>query len=149
MLIAPYLFSCDSFIKKRNNSNSFYTNTGGFDRPRIPLVEPYELVKVSSGEWRMELLTTMLLTLSVHNVKGVSVINGKIMLYSEGGTEVGNKQYERIWFIVNPEAKSENAFSDYKVYSDSLKKLGIKDTSLNLPDKVYKGFSENRKLKWR
>lgn len=65
LLYTMLLNSCDLFKsrKKDNYRDAFYSNKGGFDRPRIPLIKPYELLKVGA-EWRMELLTTDLLALS-------------------------------------------------------------------------------------
>ena len=145
------LNSCDLFKGKKESSkrDTFYTDIGGFlDRPRIPLVKPYELLKVSSDEWRMELLTTDLLALSVHNVKGVNVSKERILIYSEGGTELRNKLCTQAWVIIDPALRKERAFFDSKKYADTLKGLGITDTSLVLPNKLYEDFSNSGTLKW-
>lgn len=149
LLCSIILNSCDLFKGKRKGSgkDTFYSDKGGFDRPRIPLIKPYELLKVGA-EWRMELLTTDLLTLSVHNVKGVNVSKERILLYSEGGTEVRNNQYSEAWFIIDPSLKMEVAFFDYNRYVDSLKTLGIVGTSLGIPNELYKDFYNTGKLKW-
>ena len=88
------------------------------------------------------------IALSIHNVKGINVSSGKILIYSEGGTEVGHKQYNRAWFIVEPSVPKEIAFNDYKIYADSLRRFNITDTIFNLPDIVYEDFYDNGKLKW-
>jgi hypothetical protein len=148
-ICAVLLNSCDLF-KGRNeiSKDAFYTDKGGLDRPRIPLIKPYELLKVSSDEWRMELLTTDLLALSVHNIKGVNVSKERILLYSEGGTEVRNNQYSQAWFIIDPSLGKEIVFFDNKQYADTLKSLGIIDTSLGLPNKLYQDFHNSGNLKW-
>lgn len=140
---------CDLFKsrKKDNYRDTFYSNKGGFDRPRIPLIKPYELLKVGA-EWRMELLTTDLLALSVHNVKGVNVSKERILLYSEGGTEIRNNQYSQVWFIIDPSIAKEVAFFEYDRFADSLNTLGIIDTSLEIPIKQYQDFYNSGKLKW-
>lgn len=143
------LNSCD-FFKDRNgiNKDAFYNDKGGLDRPRIPLIKPYELLKVSSDEWRMELLTTDLLALSVHNIKGANVSNERILLYSEGGTEVRSNQYNQAWFIIDPSRGKEIVFFDNKQYADTLNSLGITDTFLGLPNKLYQNFYNSGNLKW-
>lgn len=135
---AVQMNSCDLIKDKKETkkNDTFYTDNGGFDRPRIPLIKPYELLKVSSDEWRMDLLTTDLLALSVHHVKGVHVTNERILLYSEGGTEIRNKPYSQAWIIIDPSLQKERAFFDHKKYADTLHSLGITDTSLGAPGNV-------------
>ncbi len=120
IFFAVLLNSCDRFKGKKEvkKQDTFYTDDGGFDRPRIPLIKPYELLKVSSDEWRMELLAPGLLALSVHQVKGVQVSNGRILLYSEG-SELQNRSYSQAWVIIDPSLQKETALYDHKKYADT------------------------------
>jgi hypothetical protein len=149
-LLLIIIYSCGLGKNKKNNGKNdpFYENKGHLGLRRIPLIKPYELLKVSANEWRMELLTPDLLSLSVHNVKGINISKGKILICSEGGTEVRNIQYNQLWFIIDPLTHKELAFNNYKTYSDSLNNLDIIDTLLSLPDLIYKNFYETGKLKW-
>lgn len=144
--------SCDSFSNNEKNKGDkmdpFYKNKGGFDRPRVPLIKPYELLKVSAGEWWMELLTTDV-SLSIHNIKGVNVSKGKILLHSKGGTDIRFKQYKEAWFIIDVSGKKEKPFLDYKDYADSLQKLKIVDTILESPDVLYEDFYKTGNVKWK
>lgn len=144
-----FLTSCHFAKREKKNNDTFYTSSGGLlDRPRIPLLKPYELLRVNDNEWRMELQSPQLLTLSIHNVKGVSIKGQKIFIYSKGGTEVKNKNYDEVWFVIDPIAVSENALFTFKTYTDSLSKLGLTTPHLVLPEEVYKLFVETGKINW-
>lgn len=144
------LYACNPLEKKTDNvkRDVFYTDKGGFDRPRIPLIKPYELVKVSSSEWRMELLSTDLLALSVHNIKGVSIDSSRIFLYSEGGTEVRNNQYNKAWFIVDATTGKEKAILGYQDFYSEVTSLGLSQILLHSPDSVYRAFNSSGIIEW-
>lgn len=124
----------------------FYGDKGGLGLKRIPLIKPYELIKVSSEEWRMNLQTSELLALSIHNIKSVNVTKEKILLFSDG-TEVRNIQYGKGWFIIDPIAQKEIFFKEYKEYSTNISRIGLTDTTLVFPDLIYDNFYNGR-LKW-
>lgn len=135
--------------KVNNADDAFYSDLGGFDRPRIPLIKPYELLKVSGNEWRLELQNPELLTLSIHNVKGVDKQDSLILIYSEGGTEFLNMQYQKAWFVIEPGVGSEKGFSDEKNFNKVVNRLrdGIKIHFHSL-DSLYKKFEEHKKIMW-
>lgn len=149
--LCVFLFlSCGRF--KHNNvkdkKDSFYTNTGGFDRPRIPLIKPYELLKVSENEWLLELQTPILLTLSIRNVKGANVILDNIIIYSEGGTEFMNKQHNKAWFIIEAPKNKESAFENYTEFINAIKNKLNSDTAFKEPNQLYDFFCKNKVIKW-
>lgn len=146
-----FLLSCN-FNKRKEKKiidNNFYSNLGGLGRARIPLIEPYELLKVSGDEWRLELQHPDLLTLSIHNVKGVFVNDGVIAIYSKGGTEVLNKLHDSAWFIIKVDRGLEKAFDSQEAFKEEYEKLITKrNINLYLPDSLYKLFEKNGKITW-
>lgn len=136
-LIFSFHLSCNYSKKKADKNNNFYNKPGTFDRLRIPLIKPYDLIKVSDAEWQMDLHTTNLLTLGVDNVKGVALYKNIILLYSKGGTEVKNKYADEWWFVIYPDSRKETAFDNYKSFHDTLVKEGIINVVLKDPDQLY------------
>jgi hypothetical protein len=147
------LYGCNLADRKGSNTaekDSFYTSKGGLDRPRIPLIKPYELQKVSANEWRMELQTPDL-ALSIHNISGVNVSQGRILLHSNGGTEIRFEDfnvYKEAWFVIDPGNQKESAFVNYAKYKDTLLSIGLADTTLLTPDALYHEFNSSGTLKW-
>lgn len=90
-----------------------------------------------------------LLTLSIHNVKGVDIQDSLILIYSEGGTEFLNMQHQKAWFVIEPGTGSEKGFSDEKKLNNVVNKLrdGIKIHFHSL-DSLYKKFEEHKKIMW-
>ena len=129
--------SCKPSGKKREN-DPFYSQNNVFDRLNIPLIKPYKLIKVDDNEWRLDLQTTNLLALSIHNVKGVDTAARKIFIYSRGGTEANNIQYDEAWFVIEPDSLKEQSFNSYDKFKSALIKWNITKVSLKDPDIIYK-----------
>lgn len=135
--------------KNETVDDTFYSDLGGFGRARIPLVKPYELKKVSSNEWRLELENPELLTLSIHNVQGVDVRDSIIFIYSEGGTEFLNQQHQKAWFLIEPTLGNETGFSEVEKFKSEIgKKYKELRVRFHSPDSLYSRFEENRKITW-
>lgn len=151
-IISFAISSCD-FLQnksKMNNTNdTFYSDLGGLDRPRIPLIKPYELLKVSATEWRLELQNPDLLVLSIHNVKGVYIYDSLIAIYSKGEVEFQNKLHEKAWFLIEPRRGLEKAFENELTFNDAYSKLkNGQKIHFYSPDSLYKSFEEQRKIVW-
>lgn len=152
--ILVLLFSGCEFSKHRNKvtdgNDNFYSDLGGLGRQRIPLIKPYELLKVSDHEWRLELQQPGLLTLSIHNVQGVLVKDGVIAIHSSGGTEFLNKQHDNAWFIINPEIASEKAFDNEDSFKENFLQSAAPGQTLRFysPDTLYKEFELKGKIVW-
>ncbi|UPK66733.1 hypothetical protein [Chitinophaga filiformis] len=131
-------FGCKQSGINKKNVDPFYSQDNVFDRLNIPLIKPYKLIKVDDTEWRLELQTTSLLTLSIHNVQGVDTAKGRIFIYSKGGTEVKNVQYNELWFVITPDSLLEQSFESHEAFKDALKKANISKANLRNPDIFYK-----------
>ena len=153
IIISFLIPNCD-FLPNKSKLNShedaFYSDLGGLDRPRIPLIKPYELLKVSKNEWRLELQNPDLLVLSIHNVKGVYIHDSVIAIFSDGGVEFQNKIHAKAWFIIEPEFSTEKAFENENAFNNAYgrSKHGRKVYFLS-PDSLYKSFEEQRKIIWK
>jgi hypothetical protein len=138
--------SCKSY-KADDHRDPFYTDPG-FSQKRLPLLKPYDLKKISNTEWRMDLQTTQMLALSIHNVTGVNVTDSTILLQSQGGTDFNNLQDNECWFVIQYKKNMETGYSNYHDYSKELSRLSILDTLLVSPDSTYDKFYITRLLKW-
>lgn len=134
------LFTCPK-------NREYYTDRG-FEQKRLPLIKPYELTKVSATEWRMELMTTQLLALSVHNVQRVNVMDKFTLIHSVGGTDLNQHTSYDCWFIINQSTNKEEGFGNLGDYHMALYKMQISDTTLLKPDSVYDKFYDTKLLPW-
>lgn len=151
IIISNFALSCNSHKQKVNKSvdDTFYSDIGGYGLKRIPLVKPYELLKVSDDEWRLQLQKSDLLTLSIHNIKGIFVNGNFIAVYSEGGTEFLNKQYDSAWFLINADSSLEKGFERQQEFVNQYEKsTKNRNVNFNFPDSVYKFFEIKRKIIW-
>lgn len=143
-IILSFAFSlclgCQQPRTKIKNADPFYSQNSPFDRLSIPLIKPYKLIKVDDTEWRLELQTTSLLALSIHNVQGVDTVAGKILIYSKGGTEVNNVQYDELWFIIDPASLQERSFDSYEVFKNALAEINVDKVNIRKPDDLYSEF---------
>lgn len=130
-------FGCNQSKAKLKEEDSFYLKNGLMDRLSIPLIKPYKLIKTSDTEWRLELQTTKLFALSIHNVQGVDIVKNKILIYSKGGTEVNNTQYNELWFIIDPASLQEQVFPSVKAFKEALNEANINNINLRKPDVFY------------
>ena len=150
ILFLIMLISCTNSKKRKIKKDSFYTDYGGFGHKRIPLVKPYEAVKVSEDEWRVELQTTQLLELSIHNVRALNVINDTIIIYAEGGeVSIKDTKYNEAWFVILPTEEIEKGFNKKEDFIAYLAKATVKDIKLYDTDKVYATFYNNKKIDWK
>jgi hypothetical protein len=134
-IISLCYISCKPSEDKKHKDPFYSQNM--FDRLNIPLIRPYKLIKEDNAEWRLKLQTPKLLTLSINNVKGVDTAGGKILIYSKGGTEANNIQYDEIWFVIEPDSLQERSFESYDEFKKALIKANIENVSLKDPDTLY------------
>jgi hypothetical protein len=148
------LMCCNPFKKEDPGKeytpvDVFYTDRGGYGTyPRIPLIKPYEAIKISDNEWRVELHTTDLLELSIHNVHNVNVIDSLIILYARGEISIKDIKYDEAWFVIDPSKNSEKGFDKKDKFLSYLAERNIKDPKLYNADKVYDKFYTSKKLNW-
>ncbi|MCG2613438.1 hypothetical protein LZZ85_04065 [Terrimonas sp. NA20] len=147
LLLIVLLISCNFKRSKNVTNDPFYTDTGGLDLPRIPFIDPYELKKTGDNEWRLELLTTDLGAYAVHNVQGINLIDGKILLYSTG-TTIKQVRAGSAWIVIDPKLPKETVVFSQDKFLDTLHLLGMRNKILFAPDSIYDEFKKGH-LQWR
>lgn len=134
-----YIFlACNNAVKKNDIKDNFYTQTNAsWDAIRIPLVKPYELLKLNgSEEWVMNLQET---AGSVSNVKEINVIQNIIVIHS-GETYFNNAKVNEAWFIITPGKHLEKGFAEKEEFEEYISTLQIADVKLYDADKLYDIF---------
>jgi len=136
-------FSCFNNNNKKVESqgNNFYVNKGSYDGVRIPLIKPYELIKLNgSSEWILNLVE---IPGSVSRVNGVYVKGNTIFLHS-GESYCNNEKVKESWVVIDAEKKVEECFYLQESFED--KNKGSID--FREPDIVYKEFNDKGKIVW-
>ncbi len=131
---------CKPSHHKIKNKDPFYAKDGLLDLISIPLIKPYKLIKDRDTAWSLELQTTSLSTLAIDNVQGLDTVAGKILIYSKGGTEVKNIQYDELWFIIDPDSLQERSYNSLEAFNKALIKENVSHVNFIKPDTFYKKF---------
>lgn len=142
------IFSCNSKTQTKDE-DYFYSDIGGLSIKRIPLIKPYEVKKVTENEWRLELQTTRLLELSIHNIKAVNVIDSAIIVHAKGEVSIKGVRYKESWFVIIPSSEIEEGFSSETEFFSYLRKAEVKFSNFHNVEDVYKIFNKNRKINWK
>jgi hypothetical protein len=131
--------------------DAFYTDRGGGGTYlRIPLIKPYEAIKVSDNEWRIELQTTFLLELSIHNVQALNVIKNVIFIYAKGKeVSIRGVQYKEAWFVIIPHKQFEGGFDKREDFVKYLSSINLQEPNLYKVEEIYSKFNHNKKIDWQ
>ncbi len=143
IMIALFLFSCINNNRKKEQSieDNFYKSKGSYDAARIPLIKPYELIRLNgSNEWVLNLFE---IPGSISNVKEISVNEGLIFLHS-GETYCNNEKVKESWVIINPAKNEERCFSHQNEFEMSAKKK----IRFDIPDYIFKEFNKKGNIVW-
>lgn len=128
--------------------DDFYIKERGLDNIRLPLVKPYEVLRLNgSKEWIMN-LEVGTLQFSVSNVKEVNVIDSIVIVHSSDITYLRGEKLGNAWFIIKPSQQSEQGFALESEFLSELKNHGINKPEFYNIDELYKEFVETGKLKW-
>ena len=127
--------------------DGFYTDPGDWDDSRIPLIRPYELIKLKGQkDWGISLQTPMI-DVAIHNVDSVNVIDSVIIVHSGETNLRGGVQVKQAWFVLLPGMKEENGYAENEQFVEKLTSLHIR-SAFFVPDKLYSIFLTNKKLDW-
>ena len=141
------VLSCKNVRKEKKVEDNFYTKTNSsWDAIRLPLIKPYELIKLNgSNEWNMNLQET---PGSISDIKGINVIGNIIVIHS-GETYCNNEKVGEAWFAVVPEKHVEKGFNKKEDFDNYIFILKISDIKFRNVDKVYDSFMVNKKIDWQ
>src|ERR1700760_3652989 len=98
----------------------FYTDHGDWDDTRIPLLKPYEAIKLNGQkEWMMNFHGTTT-GQGMCNVQEVGIIDSLIILHSDSAHMFfDGKAVDKTWFVVRPKDSLEMGFTrkeDFEKY---------------------------------
>ena len=146
------LLSCNVRTEQKKQAkevkDDFYIKERGLDMIRLPLIKPYEVLRLNgSNEWIMN-LEAGTLQFSVSNVKEVNVIDSIIVVHSSDITYLRGEKVGNAWFIIKPSQQSEQGFTVESEFLSELKNQGINKPVFYNIDELYKEFVETGKLRW-
>lgn len=139
--------ACKSKPKENKTEDKFYTtSTSSWDAVRLPLIKPYELIKLNgTEEWMMNFQQ---IVGSASNVKEINVIDSAIVLHC-GKTYCKYEEVREAWYLIIPDKQKEECFS---TEDDLLKYLALIKKSkpeLYSVDSVYNQFDKTKRVDWQ
>ena len=146
---------CCIFPSRFESSNPFYISSGGFDFLRLPLIEPYEVIKPDEGnEWFLDLHLPPSEEVSyyivINEVEKIAIENETILVYTsyikENAEAMGHK--ELFWFVIVPEAGIEKGFETEEEFLDYTQEIGIDTINWFDPLTAFKQFEKTGCLDW-
>lgn len=140
------LWGCKD-VKKDKVEDKFYSNkSSSWDASRIPLIKPYEMLKLNgSNEWTMNLVD---IPGSVSNIKEVNVLQNIIVIHA-GETYCNNAKVQEAWFIIIPEKHIEKGFEKKEDFDKYLSSLQVIEPKLYNVDKISEDFNKSKKIDWQ
>ncbi len=145
----------------RVNKDPFY-NDPGWDAMRIPLIKPYEMLKLDQKleinqklGWSITLHVSpsekeVYYYLDIHDINKIAIKNGVIMAYTNYTQEVDTNAGEKVlyWFVIIPNKKIETGFDAEAEFLNYVQTYGIQQPPWVEPDAAYKQFDETGCLEW-
>ena len=140
------LFGCKN-ANKNKTEDKFYTNkSSSWDASRIPLIKPYEMIKLNGiNEWDMNLVEV---PGSVSNIKEINVIQNTIAIHA-GETYCNNTKVQEAWFVIIPEKHIEKGFEKKEDFDKYFSSLQINEPKLYNVDKISADYNKSRKIDWQ
>jgi hypothetical protein len=140
---------------KEKKQDSFYSNTGGWDWVRIPLIKPYAAKKIDprikSNGWGIKLMSNLY---QIDRAKKVSiqdsiiyVISGKIS-DQEDITAIGTHNFPTAWFIIDTKFKTEKGFPSKNTFDQYILNNGYPVPVWYDLDSLSNALEKGEKLPW-
>lgn len=143
-LLTNVLWGCKNAVHHGTVKDNFYTDKGSWDASRIPLIKPYELLKLNgTQEWIMNLEAPG----SVTNIKEINVIKDIIVIHA-GQTYCNNVEVPEAWFVIVPDKHIEKGFDSKPNFNKYLRALGHNNEELQNVEKVFQIFNSQGKIDW-
>ncbi|RBQ02711.1 hypothetical protein DRW42_25540 [Pedobacter miscanthi] len=74
---------CGNNSKNSKQSDEFYTDKGGMDWGRVPIIKPYEIVTLRPGNWGVRSVDASDVRLSIPGVRSVNDVDSIIFISGE------------------------------------------------------------------
>jgi hypothetical protein len=136
-----------SYDRTPENVDPFYTNKGEWDDVEIPLIKPYQLVKLNRhDDWDMSLEQSFMLG----DVKKLNVLKSYIFVYSKKTYFNYQAPIKPGWVVINTSKKLEKTFETYIEYVKFLKENGfVKDPMLYNVDDIAAYSRTHDVMDWK
>lgn len=118
------IVGCGSNSKNGKQSDEFYTDKGGIDLWRVPLIKPYEIVTLREGDWGARSVDTFDVPLSMPGVRTVNVVDSVIFIFGTK-TILNGQEVEAAWFVIKSKNHKVWGFKDHQNYLNHIHSIGI------------------------
>lgn len=151
LIIAIISFICLSCVHTRNKPKSisvddFYTRDKGVDYIRIPLVKPFELIKLKGeNSWCINSFIWRYKGGDIAKVDSIQCNDSIVVGYAQEYIDLENEHFNtpELWFVIDLKAKTINSYTNIKNVPCLMKKL-----SLIKVDSVYSHYINCGILPW-
>jgi hypothetical protein len=142
--------SCNQFKNKDKYEDDFYNSYSGSDYNRLPLIKPFEALKLKGEKyWRLNTSNNLNPIGTTSPVDSINVVGnyifGHCLKYQDEDLK-GYKTPEQ-WFIIDIEKNKMTFYKKDSQLYNYLKTKSIQDKLLFVDD-LTKGFKENYYLPW-
>jgi hypothetical protein len=139
----------DKLSSSKISRDKFYTDQGDWDDRRIPLLKPYELIRLKGdSQWIMPLYTTSI-NVSITNVMEVNVLDSIIIIHSGETDFIGGMTPKEAWFIILPNTKIEKGFTKRRDFEKELLAMHEGAGSFLKANDVYSSFTKKKIVDWK
>jgi hypothetical protein len=146
VLLVFILAACN--LSGRGSKDPFYTDDGGLDYGRFPLIKPYEVASVENI-WSIDLHATPSKTslhfISLHDISQIAVENQVIMVYAPS---MALDERKLSWFVLISDKNIETGFSTEAEFLNFVHSYGIENPDWLDPSSVFQTFVKTKCLKW-
>jgi hypothetical protein len=139
-----------SCSQEKKHEDPYYTDHGGWDAGRFPLIKPYEAI-CSNGtdNWYVQLTQNADGLFSAPGTKEIAIVNGTIFLHSIN-TILNYAEAKEAWFVLIPNKHIQKGFASRLGYQDYLYSIGIEHEPKLYPiNKVAMYFGEHDTIDWQ
>lgn len=148
-------------LRDNNNKDPFYTDLGG-DAMRLPLIKPYEILKLNQQleinrklGWGIQLQIApsekeLYYYNAIYDIQKFALEDGVIMVFATYPQEVDTDVGQKIlyWFVIVPDKSIEIGFETDAEFLNYVQHYGIEQPSWTEPDAAYEQFYKTACLDW-
>lgn len=140
------LTSCQENVAYRDE---FYNN-GNQGYPRLPLIEPYEMVNISGSFWQMDLIGRTIPTrFFISFIDSVFVNDDYIYIFlSEDRGKMSNEEGFH-YYLIDAKNRSEQAFTQLQSFNDYLSQNELSQPDWRSIDDCWDHYKETGLLYWK
>ena len=141
---------------EESQTDNFYWADSGWDYVLIPLVKPYQLIKLQGKEeWELSTGFNKFGEIGIYNIKDFNIKNNYIYGYKATDINESDPNYNvpEYWYLINLKKSvkvEDSALITFRKESDfkkELKKLNLPEEFLT-PDEVYEQYKNDPVLPW-